>query len=173
MVNISIAGASFHHAFARAQANRHQEGRAMKGDRWPSIGLPTSKKMLHNYTLIPRDGTRRVDEGSAYQVRRMFYRREGTARWTSLLQGQKYSRLLAFTQAFTAGKGRLWRQEGGGHSRVGSDVNSCVNKKGWHRENTGDRIGRDMECKADPIHQPGKDMVERRHERANETIYDR
>ncbi len=84
MVNISRAEApsccnhkfvkepvcAFADQFTTVKAKRHREGIAMKGDRRPSVGLSTSNKMLHNYTLIPRDGTRRVDEGSAYQVRK-------------------------------------------------------------------------------------------------------
>ncbi|VVB69117.1 Uncharacterised protein [uncultured archaeon] len=129
MVNITGAEASSHwdHKFEKqpvcacvnqftiVKAKRHQEGKAMKGDRRPSIGLLTSIKKLHNYALIPRDGTRRVDEGSAYQVRKyrlqIVHCRKGTARRTSLLQGQNIHG-FGNTQAFTAGKGRLWRQEG-------------------------------------------------------------
>jgi hypothetical protein len=118
MVNISRAEApsccnhkfvkepvcAFADQFTTVKAKRHQEGKAMKGD------------MLHNYTLLQRDGTRRVEEGSAYQVRK--YRlsaycsppkRDGQG--GKLKQGQNIHG-FGLTQAFIAGKGRLWRQEG-------------------------------------------------------------
>ncbi len=118
MVNISRAEApsccnhkfvkepacAFADQFTTVKAKRHQEGIAMKGD------------MLHNYTLLPRDGTRRVEEGSAYQVRkyrlsadRSLPERDGQG--SKLMQGQNIHG-FGNTQAFTAGKGRLWRREG-------------------------------------------------------------
>ena len=100
----------------------------MKGDRRPSIGLSTSKKMLHNYTPIPRDGTRRVDEGSAYQARK--YRRSQNV----LPPGRdgQVDKLAAGAEIFTAfglytslhsWKGTAVAVRRGGRSRVGSDVN--------------------------------------------------
>jgi len=130
MVNISRAEApsccdhkfvkepvcAFIDQFTTVQAKRHQEGKAMKGDRRPSNGLSSSIKRLHNYTLIPRDGTRRVDEGSAYQVRKyrlsaVCFPPERDGQGGKPMQGQNIHG-FGNTQAFTAGKGRLWQREG-------------------------------------------------------------
>jgi hypothetical protein len=58
--------------FTGVQAKRHREivqVNAMKGNRWPVTVLSTSIKMLHDHTLLRRDGTKRVAEWGTCQVR--------------------------------------------------------------------------------------------------------
>ena len=93
MVNIFVKEPcrAFADQFTTVQARRHQEGKAMRGE------------MLHNYTLYPRDGTKRVDKGSAYQVR--IY--QGVGLYTNL----------------HSWKGTAVAVRRGGRGRAGSEMN--------------------------------------------------
>jgi hypothetical protein len=105
--------------FTGVQAKRHREivqVNAMKGNRWPVTVLSTSIKMLHDHTLLRRDGTKRVAEWGYVSgprispVYRLFTAGKGRPVGKACA-GQNIV-APAFTQTFTAGKGRLWRSEG-------------------------------------------------------------